>query len=241
MLLRIPLCGFIRVNLYLMKKIFSHLLKNLIRIFSGRNLLWHLLAIALTFIIVETGFDWKFFIYVSNISWRTAFFPALMLGMVLPLLVPLTFLLISFIKKNKAALKTGLAEIEAVILGLFTAGVYKAFTGRIQPPGHFHRGIFDAGKMQDISHQFQFGFMRHGIFWGWPSSHTTLAFAMAVVFWAAFPKNKIARAIALAYALYMGIGVAATGIHWFSEFIAGAIIGSLIGFVVSRSHFSVEK
>jgi membrane-associated phospholipid phosphatase len=224
-----------------MKKIFSHFFKNMIRIFSGRNLLWHALAIVLTFIIVETGFDWKFFVYVSGVSWRMYFFPALMLGTILPLLVPLIFLLVSLISKNKRALKIGLAEIEAVVLGLLVAGFYKAFTGRIQPPGHFHPGVFDASKLVDISHEFQFGFWRHGVFWGWPSSHTTLAFAMAVVICVALPKNKIAHTIALVYTLAIGIGVAATGIHWFSEFVAGAIIGSIIGLVVSRSYFSIKR
>ncbi len=224
----------------IMKNTFYHFFKNLIRIFSGRNLLWHALAIVLTFIIVETGFDWKFFVYVSGVSWRTNFFPFLMLGTVLPLLVPLIFLLVSLILKNKKALKMGLAETEAVISGLFIAGLYKAFTGRIQPPEHFYAGVFDASKLVDISHGFQFGFWRHGVFWGWPSSHTTLAYAMAVVFCVALPKNKIAHTIALVYAFSIGIGTAATGIHWFSEFIAGAIIGSIIGFVVSRSFFSIE-
>ena len=224
-----------------MKKYFYRLFKNFIRIFSGCNLVWHLLAIVLTFIIVETGFDWKFFVYVTGVSWRAYFFPALMLGTTLPLFVPLILFLISIILKNKKALKMGLAEIQAVILGLFVAGIYKAFTGRIQPPGHFHTGVFDAGKLADTSHRFQFGFLRHGVFWGWPSSHTTLAFAMAAVFWVALPKNKIAHTIASVYALYVGIGVAATSIHWFSEFIAGAIIGSIIGFVVGRSYFSIAE
>jgi membrane-associated phospholipid phosphatase len=224
-----------------MTKILLQPFKNLIGIFSGRNLLWHLLAIVLTLVIVETGFDWKLFIYFSGVSWRTNFLPALMFGAALPLLVPLIFLLASFILKNKTALNIGLAETEAVILGIFVASVYKAFTGRMQPPGHFHPGVFDASKLTDISHRFQFGFLRHGVFWGWPSSHTTLAFAMAAVFWVAFPKKRIARTIALAYALYIGIGVAVTSIHWFSEFISGAIIGSIIGLVVSKSYFPIEK
>lgn len=37
----------------------------------------------------------------------------------------------------------------------------------------------------------------------------------------------------LAYAFYVGIGVSAT-IHWFSEFVAGGIFGSLVGVVVAK-------
>ena len=38
----------------------------------------------------------------------------------------------------------------------------------------------------------------------------------------------------LAYAFYVGIGVSAT-IHWFSEFAAGGIFGTLVGVVVGKS------
>ena len=49
-----------------------------------------------------------------------------------------------------------------------------------------------------------------------------------------YPKNKMSVFLALLYALYIGLGVSVT-IHWFSEFVAGAIIGSVIGTVVGRS------
>jgi membrane-associated phospholipid phosphatase len=40
--------------------------------------------------------------------------------------------------------------------------------------------------------------------------------------------------VAITYALYIGLGVSMT-IHWFSDFAAGAIIGSAIGAVVGKS------
>ena len=85
----------------------------------------------------------------------------------------------------------------------------------------------------NITHVFHFGFLRGGIFWGWPSSHTTIAFAMAVALLSLYPKNKIIRYLAIAYALYVGIGVSIT-IHWFSDFIAGVIFGTVIGIVVGK-------
>ena len=48
-----------------------------------------------------------------------------------------------------------------------------------------------------------------------------------------YPRNKILVFFASLYALYIGLGVSVT-IHWFSEFVAGAIIGSVIGTVVGR-------
>jgi hypothetical protein len=49
-----------------------------------------------------------------------------------------------------------------------------------------------------------------------------------------YPKNRLIAFCALFYAFYIGLGVSVT-IHWFSEFAAGAIIGSVIGMTVGRS------
>jgi hypothetical protein len=49
-----------------------------------------------------------------------------------------------------------------------------------------------------------------------------------------YPKSKVIVFGALVYAFYVGFAVSVT-IHWFSEFAAGAIIGSVIGMTVGRS------
>ena len=87
----------------------------------------------------------------------------------------------------------------------------------------------------DISREFHFGFLERGVFWGWPSSHTAVAFAMTAVLWILFPKRPLIWFFAIAYAFYVGIGVSVT-IHWFSDFVAGAIIGSVIGITVARTY-----
>ncbi len=118
----------------------------------------------------------------------------------------------------------GWALGQAALLGWFVSSLYKAFTGRIQPDL--------LNTLTDSSRQFQFGFLEHGIFWGWPSSHTTVAFAMAFTCLALLPRTRtFTRVTALVLAFYVGIGVSLS-IHWFSEFIAGAIIGAAIGHVV---------
>jgi membrane-associated phospholipid phosphatase len=76
--------------------------------------------------------------------------------------------------------------------------------------------------------------MKWGIFWGWPSSHTTTAFAMSTCLIAIYPQKKVLVSLALLYAIYVGLSVSVS-IHWLSEFVAGAIIGSVIGRVVGTS------
>ncbi len=61
-----------------------------------------------------------------------------------------------------------------------------------------------------------------------------MAFAFALAFTTLYPKNKIISFIFILWALYVGISVSIS-IHWFSEFIAGAILGSLVGVVVGKS------
>jgi membrane-associated phospholipid phosphatase len=72
------------------------------------------------------------------------------------------------------------------------------------------------------------------MFWGWPSSHTTIAFATACALAGLFPKQRWLGFAAIVYAIYIGLGISMT-IHWFSDFVAGVIIGTLIGMVVGKS------
>lgn len=218
-----------------MKKSFYQVCKNIFKIFSGYNLLWHFLAMGLTYVIVMAGVDWKIFTHVITFPWRADFSPALGLGGLLPIVLPLILILAGLLLKNRKSVSVGWAVAQAAFLGLLISSFYKVFTGRIQPPGRSHSLIIDSQGLVDISHQFQFGFLRHGAFWGWPSSHTTVAFAVSMAIWTLFPKNKTIRTFAMLFAIYVGIGVFVTSIHWFSEFVAGAIIGSVIGITVGKS------
>src|SRR6266404_5032806 len=53
------------------------------------------------------------------------------------------------------------------------------------------------------------------------------------------PRLSFLAVQAIAYALYVGVGVSMT-IHWFSDFAAGAILGTVIGVVVGKS-FSLNQ
>lgn len=43
-----------------MKSIFYKFKENLFEVFQGKNILWHLLAIVLTYFMVVSDFDWKY-------------------------------------------------------------------------------------------------------------------------------------------------------------------------------------
>jgi membrane-associated phospholipid phosphatase len=63
---------------------------------------------------------------------------------------------------------------------------------------------------------------------------------MAVTVFTLFPKQRWLGRAAIAYALYVGIGVSMT-IHWFSDFVAGAIFGSVVGVVVGKSFLPAAR
>ncbi len=211
-----------------MKGFFKKIGDNFLGSFAGKNIRLHILAIVLTAILVMSGFDWAYFVAIHASPVGVYLWPAIALGGVLPILLPLTLFLFARIQKYNSLSTTGFAVAQAALLGLVISSLYKAFTGRVPPMRHME------GAIVDISHQFQFGFMRGGVFWGWPSSHTTVAFAMMTAVIMLYPKKRNLHLIALLYAFYVGLGVS-VGIHWFSEFVAGALIGTAIGTTVGRA------
>jgi membrane-associated phospholipid phosphatase len=211
----------------MMRHFLSSLAKNFAAIFSRKNLPWHLLAIVLTYILVASDLDWKFFVFARGLTVLGFFVPAVVLGTFLPLVIPLV-LFLAFKKNNYLpAAITSAALLQAALLASLVSSLYKAFTGRVQPDLH--------NVIADTSHSFHFGLLNHGIFWGWPSSHTTIAFAMAITLCVLYAKNRKVVYLSLLYAFYVGAGVAIISIHWLSEAVAGAIIGSVIGMVVGKS------
>ena len=208
-----------------MKRFFATLPLNCIDCFKPRWILCHLAGIVLTFVLVTSGLDWRYFFATHDpvlLSWM---FPAVRIGGALPILLPFLLLALGSGSEDARIGLAGWAVGQAEILGSLISSAYKAVTGRAHPT--HASGV-------DLSHEFRFGFLRGGVFWGWPSSHTTIAFAAALTLFTLFPKQKWLRLLVLAYALYIGLGVSMT-IHWLSDFLAGAIIGSVIGIVVGQS------
>ena len=207
-----------------MKSMLITLPGNLIGCFKGRMILWHVLAIVLTFICVSTGMDWLYFRSTRDPILWAWMIPSAPIGGLVPIALPLVLLAVGLGRTSRASL-AGWAVGQAELIGAFVAAAYKSLTGRVHPSHYLG---------PDLSHSFRFGFLRGGVFWGWPSSHTTIAFAMATTLFTLFPKQRWVGGLAIGYAFYIGIGVSMT-IHWLSDFVAGAIIGSVIGTVVGGS------
>ncbi len=205
---------------------------NIVNSFRGWKFFFLLAACAVTFAVVRTGMDWNYFLWVRDPHLNKMFFPALVVGGFVPVSLPLFLIVIGSLFNSPRSAVIGWALGQAALIGSITSSLLKAFTGRLQPDLH--------NLFVDSSHGFQFGFMQHGIFWGWPSSHTTIAFAMAITLIYLFPKHRHIAFYSIIYAFYIGIGVS-LAIHWLSEFIAGALIGTAIGMTVGPFFYKYLK
>src|ERR1035438_10259656 len=115
----------------MMPDLLHKLPKNVITIFSGRNLLYHLLAIVLTILIVQSGLDWAYYCWTRAELFAQLALPAIMLGSVLPIFGTLALLVVGVISKNQNIITTAWALGQSVILAYLISIFYKAWTGRI--------------------------------------------------------------------------------------------------------------
>jgi membrane-associated phospholipid phosphatase len=199
-----------------------------LQIFSARFLLLHIVAIASTALLVLTGFDWTYLVYVLNAVPPQVLFIADVTGFVLPVLLIVVSIGVLIVSRKQIQRLYAEAMVYAILLGFSLSTIIKAFAGRTSPP-HRHRG--EELVLIDNSNGFDFGFMNHHVIGGWPSSHATIAFAIATTLVLLLPKRWYVHAALFIPALFVSVGVT-FGFHWLSEFVAGALLGIAIGIAV---------
>jgi membrane-associated phospholipid phosphatase len=210
-------------------KFFYKIDKNMVGSFTYNYGLNYLAAGAGTIGLMGTNVDWnwyKFSIQNNNKVFKLGY-PAVYAGWVVPFAIPFTTYIWGRIDKNEKLQVAGLALGQAALDGWLISTTMKIFTGRVPPTN-----LNDA---DDFRGDFRFGFLQGGANNGWPSSHTTAAFAMATTLAELYPDNITVKICAFTYASFIGIGVS-TNIHWFSDAFAGALIGYAIGKSVGISY-----
>ncbi len=217
-----------------MRKFFTLIPTSLLAIFSLKNLWWHALMIALTGLLVAMGFDWQYFAKVSDTPFSHVFRFAGILGFVGPFLIFIGLWILGAMRDSKRLNIASWAVLQAAFLGWLVSSMYKVFTGRAHPPHQI------TDLLMQISREFHFGVWEGGIFWGWPSSHTTVSFAIAFVLIVFFRGNKWVTVPALGYAVYIAIGASAS-FHWFSDVVAGLILGIIVGIAVGKAFLQLDN
>jgi membrane-associated phospholipid phosphatase len=165
-------------------------------------------------------------LFFNDLNLRKYIFPGIAIGGLVPILLPIFFFFFGAWKKDKVLQAWAGLLGQSAFLGWFTSSLIKSFTGRIQPNTH--------DLVTNISGSFNFGFWEHGIFWGWPSSHTTVVFSVATAICIVLLKgeaslrSKIIIFVVILFAFYVGVSVSVS-IHWFSDFLMGVILGIAVG------------
>lgn len=185
------------------------------------------LSALLTAVLVISGVDWAYFVWVQNLRLFGPLMAADIFGYVFPVLVPVALLLAASRVPGRGYGLAGVGALVAAASGLAVSMSLKAVAGRVSPP-HHDFGASLAG-MADTSAAFNFGFMNTSILGGWPSSHATVAFAVVVAVIMALPTARALHMAGLVIAGFIGLGVS-FGFHWVSEFLSGAMIGSAVGY-----------
>ena len=175
--------------------------------------------------LVEGGVDWQWRRNAIDHPWipRTGDI-SVETGPIVSIGAPLGLYLYGTYERDAELQIVGLALGQAAINAGVITSVIKAFTGR-EGPQH---------KTTDHSEDFRFGFLRGGIYQGWPSTHTAIAFSMATTLMKLYPDNTLIGIGSMAYATIIGVGVS-TNIHWLSDVVAGGLIGYAIGATTGAS------
>lgn len=218
----------------LIEKLYESLAVHLGRVFTGKNLLLHVAAILVTYFFATEGLDWGFYLWTGQFPALLQFsFTAAVVGIMFPVLIPICLFVYGAVVRNVSLRHVSLVLMQAVIIALIVSSGYKAVTGRM-PPEYIvsFTKTSDHTLSTDMSRSWNFGFMKHGVFDGWPSGHTTSAFAMAIAAILVSPRRKWLHVLLILYGLYIGLGVGIT-IHWISDALAGALIGIAVGRAVA--------
>ncbi len=212
--------------------LFGNLGNNIINSFKGDNLYLHLAGVASTLLIVSTSTDYyvhKFF--YDHEEYGEAALPIIRAGMFIPFVTGGSLYAYGKFGKDDRAVAASFAVLQSSLVAFLYNSLLKAVTGRPNPDWQHHT------DMKELSKTFRFGFMRGGIFWGWPSGHTSSAMAVVsalTTFYSEKTWLKIAGYSVVAYMMYGVTSLHRGGMHWFSDAVAAAFLSYAIGSTIGK-------
>lgn len=216
--------------------LFENIGNNIVNSFKGDNLYLHLAGIASTVLIVTTDTDYhvhKFF--YDHEEFGNAARPIIYAGMFIPFVTGGSLYAYGKLGKDDRAVAASFAVLQSSLVAFLYNSLLKAVTGRPNPDWQHH------SDMKALSKTFRFGFMRGGIFWGWPSGHTssTMAVVSALTsFYADKTWLKVAGYSLVAYMMYGVSSLHRGGMHWFSDAVAAAFMSYAIGSTIGKYYRS---
>ena len=205
--------------------------------FRGDNVYLHLTAIAATALFVSQGIDYDVEHYFNQHpeygSWAH---PVISTGQFLPFIAGGSLFAYAKIRNDNEVLGASFAVLQASLIEFLCNSTLKALTGRPNPDWRH------VSNMDSLSRSFRFGFLRGGIFWGWPSGHTASTMAVVSALISYYPDKAWLKVAGFGLVAYTMFGVSANnrgGMHWFSDAVAGALMSYAVGSTVGKYYRSV--
>jgi len=205
--------------------------KNALSSYTGSNALFHLSGLAATLLIVQSGLDTQVHNYFARHQFMDRYSrPAVVVGAYFPAALGAGLLATGLIGGGSRLATAGSAVLQASALSAGAMLTLKALTGRPGPDPMVHED-------DSASRVFRFGFLRGGVFHGWPSGHlmtNTAAITSLMAFYGDKTLLNIAGGVSLGYLFLSVISHHRSSMHWFSDEVAGTLMGIAIGTTVGR-------
>ena len=217
-------------------QLFGNFGNNIINSFKGDNLYLHLAGIASTFLLVSSNTDYKVEKFFNeHEGYGNAARPVIRMGMYFPFVIGGSLYAYGKFNKDNEAVGASFAVLQSSLIAFLYNSLLKAVTGRPHPDWR------NNDDMKSLSKTFRFGFMRGGIFWGWPSGHTSSTMAVVSALTNFYPDKTWIKIAGYSYVAYMIFAVSSLnrgGMHWFSDAIAAAFMSYAIGSTVGKYYRS---
>ena len=207
--------------------LFSGFGNNIVNSFKGNNLYLHLAGVASTAILVTSNTDYyveKFF--NEHEQYGEIGFPIIRMSMYFPFIIGGSLYAYGKMAPDEEAVGASFAVLQSSVIAFMYNSLLKAITGRPHPDWR------NSDDMKGLSKTFRFGFMRGGIFWGWPSGHTSSTMAVVAALTNFYPEKTWLKIAGYGYVAYMMFAVSSLGrggMHWFSDAVAAAFMAYAIG------------
>ena len=220
-------------------KLFGNIGNNIVNSFKGDNVYLHLAGIASTVLIVTTNTDY----YVHNYFYEhenlgNAAMPLIHYAIYIPFVTGGSLYAYGKLNKDDRAVAASFAVFQSSLVALAYNSLLKAITGRPHPDWQ------DSTDMKSLSKTFRFGFLRGGVWWGWPSGHTSSVMAVVSALTNFYSEKTWLKVAGYSLTAYMMLGVSSLhrgGMHWFSDAVAATFMSYAIGSTIGkyyRSKFS---
>jgi hypothetical protein len=205
---------------------FSGILENSLRCFEGWNLALQLAGVASAPIIIASGADTgvhNFIVEHERLGIASA--PAVYGGYLVPFVLGGSLMTWGLVKRSQRVLAASSAVLQASLVVVVYQSLLKTVTGRPHPEAVHYDD-------DSASRTFQWGFLRGGIHYGWPSGHMMLSSAILASLVRVYPDSlwlKLGGSALLGYFLFSVASHESNTMHWFSDMVSGTLMGLAIG------------